>query len=523
MANQYVNKVVQSNGTTLIDITDTTATASDVASGKYFYLASGEKVQGSASGGSGDGYVWQDAQGYVHLSDEEGTHVTVESLSVTQNGTYTAPTGKAYSPVSVSVSGGGGGTSVEPKQVNFIDYDGTVLYAYTGAEANALAELPSNPTHTGLTAQGWNWTLTQIKTQLTSLPNAPIWVGQMYVTTSGATEIDVAFVDPLRLSPYLRCAVNGSISIDWGDNTTPSTLTGSSLSTNLSTRHIYASTGNYTIKISVNSGSWAVYSSSSYPLLNANASTTYANYVYSRCVKSIRLGTNIGSLSNYAFSSCISLEAITIPNYLTSMGTYMFSKCYSLKYAVLPSGIDSLPGYTYQNCSSLKIAAMPYGITSIGNSAFYYCYSLEHTTIPASVTTFGNNVFNSCYLLKTAAVPNSVTSLDTSSTMCGNCYSLEYATLPDTLTSMGNQMFNSCYSLTSITVPSTVTSIGNNAFSSCYGMLEYHFKPTNPPTLGTSVFSSIQANCVIYVPSASVTAYKNHSSWSSYSSYIQGE
>ena len=100
-----INKV-QFGNTTLIDLTDTTALAADVAQGKYFYLATGEKVQGTATGGGGA--VWQDQDGYVHLSPDGSPPITVESLSVTQNGTYTAPTGKAYSPVTVNVSGGGG-------------------------------------------------------------------------------------------------------------------------------------------------------------------------------------------------------------------------------------------------------------------------------------------------------------------------------------------------------------------------------------------------------------------------------
>lgn len=51
MANENVNKVTLGSET-LIDITDTTAEASDVASGKVFYAASGARSVGTASGGS---------------------------------------------------------------------------------------------------------------------------------------------------------------------------------------------------------------------------------------------------------------------------------------------------------------------------------------------------------------------------------------------------------------------------------------------------------------------------------------
>lgn len=72
-----------------------------------------DAVDGIQTGGGSGGNVWQDAQGYVHLDDEGTPPITVEPLSVTQNGTYTATTGHAYSPVTVNVSGGGGGLEYE--------------------------------------------------------------------------------------------------------------------------------------------------------------------------------------------------------------------------------------------------------------------------------------------------------------------------------------------------------------------------------------------------------------------------
>lgn len=47
MANQYVNQVGLADGTILIDLTTDTAVASDVQSGKYFHLKTGERVQGT--------------------------------------------------------------------------------------------------------------------------------------------------------------------------------------------------------------------------------------------------------------------------------------------------------------------------------------------------------------------------------------------------------------------------------------------------------------------------------------------
>ena len=53
------------------DVTDTTAAASDVAAGKYFYTAAGVRTQGTGSGGGG-GSVTQDANGYIVLPSTGG-------------------------------------------------------------------------------------------------------------------------------------------------------------------------------------------------------------------------------------------------------------------------------------------------------------------------------------------------------------------------------------------------------------------------------------------------------------------
>lgn len=82
MPNLYKNKVVYGN-TVLIDITDTTAEASDVAVGKYFYDKSGAKVEGTAASGGGISIIeTPDSHGgtIVEITGEE---VKLQSKTVT--------------------------------------------------------------------------------------------------------------------------------------------------------------------------------------------------------------------------------------------------------------------------------------------------------------------------------------------------------------------------------------------------------------------------------------------------------
>ena len=74
------------------------------------------------------GVIQEDGQGNITLP-ETGDALVISQLTVTENGTYTASETAGYNPVVVNVP-----TIVveaEEKDVNFIDYDGTIVYSYT--------------------------------------------------------------------------------------------------------------------------------------------------------------------------------------------------------------------------------------------------------------------------------------------------------------------------------------------------------------------------------------------------------
>ena len=71
---------------TFTDVTDTTAAAADVASGKYFYTSAGTRTQGTASAGSSKAHY-----AYIGMATRTANSYgsTNASVTVTKAGTYT--------------------------------------------------------------------------------------------------------------------------------------------------------------------------------------------------------------------------------------------------------------------------------------------------------------------------------------------------------------------------------------------------------------------------------------------------
>ena len=462
------------------DTSDTTAVAADVAEGKLFHLADGSAVTGTAAG------------------------ATLVTKSITANGTYSAEDDNAdgYSEVTVNVSGGGGGGGVDPKDVNFIDYDGTVLHAYTAAEFAALTAMPDNPTHDGLVAQGWNWTLTDAQGYVADA--GTLVIGQMYVTDDGKTRVHVNMPQG-RLSPWLSLALNGTAVVDWGDGTTPDTITGTSTGSATNVQHTYASAGRYVIAIEVTTGSAVIrsFDTSATGLLKPQEGDNSYNTskVYAYAITGVELGDRV-TLGKSAFMACASMESVTINQGQPGYDNSMFDSCFSLTGVVLPSH----NGSTY----------------SLGGGMFRYCRSMRMASLPKECTNAsGTYNFGDCTLLQVPSMPSVFENVVDG--FFNNCSQIRRLVLPPRCKAVKAYSISGLSGMTILVIPARVTSIANYAGGSLYGLAEIHFKGTTPPSLSAYSLGSLSTDCKIYVPAGSLAAYTSASNYPDPATYTYVE
>lgn len=177
------------------------------------------------------------------------------------------------------------------------------------------------------------------------------------------------------------------------------------------------------------------------------------------------------------------------------------------------------PSKTYQiDCNNSSI---------ITQSEINECYHnvsgcCVHIDVGDCVTHIGSGTSNSAEFRTNCLV--SITLPDTlkyiGAAAFAGCTSLEHIDIPSGVTSILSMTFDNS-ALKSIDLHRRINSIGYGAFWNCILLESVTVRATTPPTLGTSAFENTSPNLVIYVPAASLNAYKTANKWSDYASRIQ--
>lgn len=411
----------------------------------------------------------------------------------------------------------GGGGSVPEDDVNFYDYDGTLLHSYSKDLFLSLTEMPELPKRKGLVCDGWNWDMEQAKDYVSKYGG--IDVGATYITDDGKTRLYITIAAEGRMDVplYFGQAQANSVVIDWGDGSPTETMAGTG---KLTTSHQYAAIGDYCITLDVVDDTSMLSFGSGYSsgCILGNVNSNDRKYV--NMLRKVELGRNV-KFSLYEFYNCIGLEYITAHQGIENLiGSNSFTGCESLKCVVIPKGVNSMGTSPFKGCNSLSKAILPSTLKSFGSgSAFSGCVTLDKIFIPEGVTSIGYATFSGCKALKIVGMPQGITSLGDS--VFSSCSRLTSISIPliNTLPSSG---FSGCYSLVNVTFFESITSIGSNAFNTCTGVKFYDFSHNAAvPTLAnTSAFKNIPSDCKIIVPDALYDEWIAATNWSTYASNI---
>jgi len=162
----------------------------------------------------------------------------------------------------------------------------------------------------------------------------------------------------------------------------------------------------------------------------------------------------------------------------------------------------------YENHACLEKVSFCNTITTIGNKAFSGCRALMSVTLPEAAT-IGSSAFQSI-----SAQYVSVSG--SASGMFRYCQSIRRFEGRG-ITTTTDYMIQGAYMLSRIVLPSTTNYISQNSWSVGYRFRTLVCLAATPPALN---FGMIDGAVDIYVPDASVAAYKAASNWNSFQNNI---
>lgn len=183
---------------------------------------------------------------------------------------------------------------------------------------------------------------------------------------------------------------------------------------------------------------------------------------------------------------------------------------------VIPEGVTKM-GRTFYGYKPLTSVKLPSTLTELGDQTFANCANLTEVEVPAGVETIGS-AFWSCSGLKTAKLNDGLKTLK-GSTFYG-CRALESVNLPEGLETIGAMTFSSCNALKTLTLPASLKTISRMGLYGASGLTELKSLAAVPATAETMAFEDIDTSIPVYVPAASIDAYKAAEEWKNFTNYV---
>lgn len=422
-----------------------------------------------------------------------------EIASMTESGTKTLQTKGKYCEDNITVTQ----TTpppVEPNDITFWDYDGTVVAAWSLAEMAGKTALPDYPAHEGLICQGWNWTLADIKAA-----NRELDIGALYITDDGKTRLYINFDkgtwDDFVLN-YYQSAANAVV-VDWGDGTTPEAMSPEGYTEH---RHTYTSSGNYVITLLAVEGATMQ--------LGGNGKLLIANNEddIGRCSMLIKIevGARVTTVADNSFRGCVRLTSATFPSTTKVNGGRTFEQCPQIR-VIAVAMMDRVSQTAYQS-ANLRAISTPKGVTQTAR------YVTANTAVRQvnydAISTYFSQSLERVHI---AAVNGTVGDFSA-------CRSLLEVTIPADATGFIGGAFSGCNSLRKVTCLGNIVNIPATTFQRCFPLRYIDLTHcTAVPTLeNVNAFGYTSPQLEIRVPAALADEWKAATNWATYADQIVG-
>lgn len=209
-------------------------------------------------------------------------------------------------------------------------------------------------------------------------------------------------------------------------------------------------------------------------------------------IQKVVIKQGVTKITRMAFSGCVNLTIVEIPDSVTSIYEYAFYGCTNLQELTLPESITRIDRAAFENCTSLRKITVPKNVRNLGIYLFAGCTGLVSAEIMDGVPVIGDQMFKGCTNLRSVTIPESAVNIGIEAFRY--CVSLSNVAIPKSVRSISGYAFSGCTNLESVSIPQSVRSIEAYAFFKCSSLKDAYYQGTKAKWNDISIDNQYDSN-----------------------------